>query len=83
MAMGAPVDLEHGGQSVNAPLKARYTNANPFEKLFYEVQPYLYLGLAVYAVYSHPHEKLAELSATLLVVAAVMILRWRFQFRAK
>jgi len=67
---------------VKAPLKYRYRNENAIEKMFYEIQPFLYISFALFTFITRPDSKFANLCAMILMFSGFMILRWRYQFRS-
>lgn len=64
-------------------LRGRFKNrrGSPLEEIWYEAQPFLYLGIVGYVLLFQRASKVAAGSAILLLFCASMILRWRFQNR--
>jgi DMSO reductase anchor subunit len=64
-------------------LRGRFKNrrGSPLEDIWYEAQPFLYLGIVGYVLLFQRASKIAAGSALLLLFCASMILRWRFKNR--
>lgn len=64
-------------------LRSRFKNRrdSTLERLWYESQPFLYLGVAAYVLLYQRGSKIAAGSALLLLFCASAILRWRFNNR--
>jgi hypothetical protein len=64
-------------------LRNRFKNrrGTPLEELWYEAQPFLYLGVAGYVFLFQRSSKIAVGCALLLLFCGMMILRWRFKNR--
>ncbi len=64
-------------------LRGRFKNrrGSPLEEIWYEAQPFLYLGVVGYILLFQRASKVAAGSALLLLFCASMILRWRFKNR--
>ena len=60
-------------------LKSRKGSA--LEMVWYEAQPFLYLGVAGYMLMYQRNSRIAIGSALLLLFCATMILQWRYQNR--
>jgi hypothetical protein len=58
-------------------VQARKKRTSALNTLFYTAQPFLYIGLAIWAILTQSTSKLAVLSATILFVCAAVILKWR------
>lgn len=69
-----------GALILRARMKARM-KGHGIEKFFYEFQPYIYIGLAAYALITQRSSKLAVISSALLFFCAAVILKWRAQHR--
>jgi membrane protein CcdC involved in cytochrome C biogenesis len=64
-------------------LRMRFKNrkGSPAETLFYEGQPFFYLGLGGYVLFYQNYSKIAVASAILLLFCAGVIFKWRYQHR--
>ena len=64
-------------------LRGRFKNrrGSMLEEIWYEAQPFLYLGVVGYVLLFQRVSKIAAGSALLLLFCASMILRWRFNNR--
>jgi hypothetical protein len=51
--------------------------------IFYEAQPYLYLGLGLYAIFNLRNAKLAVGLGLMLLFCATVIIQWRAQRHKK
>ena len=69
-----------GAWILRARLKARQ-RGSLLENLFYEGQPYFYIGLALWAVATQRTSKIALASAIVLFFCASVILKWRKENR--
>ena len=49
--------------------------------MFYEAQPYLYIGIGIYALATQRTSKIAVGCAMLLFICAAVILKWRKDYR--
>lgn len=64
-------------------LRSRFKNrrGSVLEELWYEAQPFLYLGVCGYVLLFKRSSKIAVGSAMLLLFCASMILNWRYKNR--
>lgn len=64
-------------------IRSRFQNrrGTPLEKLWYEAQPFLYLGIAGFALIAKRGSSFAVGCALLLLFCATMILQWRYKNR--
>jgi drug/metabolite transporter (DMT)-like permease len=62
-------------------LRLKHRRGSPIETLFYESQPYFYLGLGLYTLFFKNQSKFAAGCALLLVFCGTMIMRWRYKNR--
>lgn len=69
-----------GALILRARLKAR-SKGRGIEQLLYDLQPFLYIGLAGYAMITQRSSKLAVASSLVLFACAAIILKWRSQSR--
>lgn len=58
-------------------IQARKKKSSALNTLFYTAQPFLYIGLGVWAVVTQSTSKLAVGSAAILFLCAAIILKWR------
>jgi hypothetical protein len=68
-----------------AIMRLRFTKRNQttVESIFYESQPYLYLGLALYVIFFQKYSKFAVGCALLLLFCTGIIFKWRLGSRKK
>lgn len=69
-----------GALILRARMKAR-SKGQGLEQFFYEFQPFIYIGLAAYALITQRSSKLAVISSLVLFFCAAVILKWRAQYR--
>ena len=69
-----------GALILRARMKAR-SKGKGLEKIFYEFQPFIYIGLAAYAIITQRNSKLAVVCSLVLFFCAAMILKWRSEYR--
>ena len=69
-----------GALILRARMKAR-SKGRGLEQLLYEMQPFIYIGLAGYALITQRSSKLAVVSSLVLFFCAAVILKWRSQSR--
>jgi hypothetical protein len=58
-------------------VQARKKRTSAINTLFYTAQPFLYIGLAIWAIVTQSTSKLAVACAAILFVCAAVILKWR------
>jgi hypothetical protein len=58
-------------------IENRKKKSSTLNTLFYTAQPFLYIGLGVWAVATESTSKLAIASAAILFICACIILKWR------
>jgi hypothetical protein len=51
------------------------------EKVFYEMRPFMYMGLALYAIFWHQNSILMQVSGGLLLICSFFIFTWRAKHR--
>lgn len=59
----------------------KHRKGSPLEMLWYEAQPFLYLGVAGYVFLFQRTSRIAVGFALLLLFCATVILQWRYQNR--
>jgi uncharacterized membrane protein HdeD (DUF308 family) len=59
----------------------QHRKGSPLEQLWYEAQPFLYLGVAGYVFLYQRSSRFAIGCAMLLLFCATMILQWRYKNR--
>ena len=69
-----------GALILRARMKAR-SKGKGLEQFFYEMQPFIYIGLAGYALITQRSSKLAVVSSLILFFCAAVILKWRAEHR--
>lgn len=69
-----------GALILRARMKARMKGRG-LEQFFYEFQPFIYIGLAAYALITQRSSKLAVVCSLILFFCAAVILKWRAQHR--
>ena len=62
-------------------MRMKSRKGSSLETLFYEAQPFLYLGIGGYALYFLKSSKFAVGCALMLMCCAVLILNWRYEGR--
>jgi drug/metabolite transporter (DMT)-like permease len=62
-------------------MRMRHRRGSGVEAVFYELQPFLYLGLSLYVLF-FKHSSTATVGfAMVLIFCTVVILNWRYRFR--
>jgi lipoprotein signal peptidase len=62
-------------------MRFRNRKGQGLEAVFYELQPFVYLGLALYVMFFKNSNKFAVGFALILLCCAGAILNWRYQNR--
>ncbi len=58
-------------------VQARKKSTTAMNTLFYTAQPFLYIGLAIWAILTQSTSKVAVACAAILFTCAAVILKWR------
>jgi membrane protein CcdC involved in cytochrome C biogenesis len=62
-------------------MRMKHRRGAGLEALFYELQPFLYLGLAMYVLFFKRSSIATVGCAMVLIFCTVVILNWRYRFR--